>query len=173
MQFYVNKDFRSFAESQEIMFLRDSLFVCNRGDTIQYHGGLQHLRKLGQTPMLHVFLTPRPALSSHQHRTLVCLFLIWEPTLCSQWNSKSHYCSPRVLRAAGCIQQPKSLFLRHLAISGFPQSDLTVSKLSADADSLWNTVKQASRPQAILKTPPPICLDYRASNRPQLINLCR
>ena len=32
MQFYVNKDFRSFAESQETMFLRDSLFVCNRGD---------------------------------------------------------------------------------------------------------------------------------------------
>ena len=93
------------------------MFVCNRGDTIQYHGGLQHLRKLGQTPMLQVFLTPRPALSSHQHRTLVCLFLIWEPTLCSQWNSKSHYCSPRVLRAAGCIQQPKSLFLQHLASS--------------------------------------------------------
>ena len=63
--------------------------------------------------------------------------------------------------------QPKSLFLRHLAIPGFPQSDHTVSKLSADAGSLWNTVKQASRPQVILKTQPPICLDYRARNRLQ------
>ena len=72
-----------------------------------------------------------------------------------------------MLWAAGCIQQLKPLFLRHLAIPGFPQSDHTVSKLSADADSLWNTVKQASRPQAILKTQPPICLDYRAHNRPQ------
>ena len=39
------------------------LFVCNRGHTIQYHGGLQ-TRKLGQAPIL-VFLIPRPALSSH------------------------------------------------------------------------------------------------------------
>ena len=56
----------------------------------------------------------------------------------------------------------------HLAIPGFSQSDHTVGKLSADAGSLWNTVKQASRPQVILKTQPPICLDYRARNRPQL-----
>ena len=58
------------------------------------------------------------------------------------------------------------LFLLHIAIPGFPQSDHTVSKLSADPDSLWNTVKQASRPQVILKTQPPICLDYKARNRP-------
>ena len=45
--------------------------------------------------------------------------LIWKPTLCSLTN-KSHYCSPRVLWAAGCIQQPKLLFLQHLAIPGFP-----------------------------------------------------
>ena len=56
---------------------------------------------------------------------------------------------------------------QHLAIPGFPQSDHTVSKLSADADSLWNTVKQASRLQVILKTQPTICFDYRARNRPQ------
>ena len=30
------------------------LFVCNRGDTIQYHGGLRS-RELGQAPMLLVF----------------------------------------------------------------------------------------------------------------------
>ena len=74
----------NFNNCSDIKGLRFCLFVCNRGDTIQYHGGLQHLRKLGQTPMLQVFLTPRPALLSHQHKTLVCLFLIWEPTLCSQ-----------------------------------------------------------------------------------------
>ena len=54
-----------------------------------------------------------------------------------------------------CIQQLKMLFLQHLAIPGFPQSDHTVSKLNADAGSLWNTVKQASKPQVILKTQPP------------------
>ena len=56
----------------------------------------------------------------------------------------------------------------HLAKPGFPQFDHTVSKLSSDTGSLWNTVKQASRPQVILKTQPPIWLDYRARNRPQL-----
>ena len=30
------------------------------------------------------------------------------------------------------------------------------------------TVKQTSRPQIILKIQPPICLDYKARNRPQL-----
>ena len=30
-----------------------------------------------------------------------------------------------------------------------------------------------SRPQVILKTQPPICLDYRARNRPQLIQFKR
>ena len=48
------------------------LFVCNRGDTIQYPGGIQ-ARKLGQAPIL-VILTPRAVLSSHQHRTLVFLY---------------------------------------------------------------------------------------------------
>ena len=49
---------------------------------------------------------------------------------------------------------------QHLAISGFPLSDHTDSKFSADHDSLWNTAKQASRHQVFLKTQPPICLDY-------------
>ena len=47
-------------------------------------------------------------------------------------------------------------------------SDHTVSKLSADAGSLWYKVKQTSRPQVILKALPPIFLDYKARNRPQL-----
>ena len=83
--------------------------------------------------------------------------------------SESHYCSPRVLIAAWCIQQLKLLFLSHLAIPGFPQSNHTVSKISADADSLWSTLKQAARPQVILKTQPPISLYYKSRNRPQLI----
>ena len=103
-----------------------NLFVCNRGDT--YY-------RLQTRKLSLVFLTPRPLFSSHQHSTLVCLFLIWTPTLCSL-TSKSHYCSPRVLWPAGCIQQPKLFFLQHLAISGFPQSDHTVNKLSADTGSL-------------------------------------
>ena len=47
-----------------------SLFVCNRGDTIQYHGGLRS-RELGQAPMLLVFLNPRQALSSHPRQQMV------------------------------------------------------------------------------------------------------
>ena len=47
--------------------------VCNRGDTVQYHGGLRS-RELGQVPMLLVFLTPIQALSSHPHQQMVWLF---------------------------------------------------------------------------------------------------
>ena len=46
------------------------LFVCNRGDTVQYHGGLRS-RELGQAPMLQVFLTPKQALSSHPRQQMV------------------------------------------------------------------------------------------------------
>ena len=46
------------------------LYVCNRGDTLQYHGGLRS-RELGQAPMLLVFLTPRQALSSHPRQQMV------------------------------------------------------------------------------------------------------
>ena len=46
------------------------LFVCNRGDTMQYHGSLQS-RELDQAPMLLVFHTPRQALSSHLHQQMV------------------------------------------------------------------------------------------------------
>ena len=112
----------------------------------------------------HLFLTPVPALSSHQLRTLICLFWSGKQQLCSLTN-ESHYCSPSVLWAAGCIPQIKLLSLQHRAIPGFPQSDHTVSKVSVDTGSMWNTVKQASRPQ---KTQAPICLDHRARNRPKL-----
>ena len=87
----------------------------------------------------------------------------------SNFSMERGHCSPRVLWAAGCIQRLKLLFHRHLAIPGFPQSDHTVIKLSADTGLPWNTVKQASRPQFIVKTQSPICLDYRACNRSQLL----
>ena len=60
-----------------------------------------------------------------------------------------------------------TLSIQNLTIPGFPWIDLIVSKLSVDAGSLLNTVKQVSRTQVILKTQPPICLDYRGQNRPQ------
>ena len=46
------------------------LFVCKRGDTTQYHGGLR-FRELDQAPMLLVFLTPRQALSSHPCQQMI------------------------------------------------------------------------------------------------------
>ena len=53
-------------------------FFCfcfsNRGDTIQYHGGLRSW-ELGQAPMLLVFPSPRQALSSHLH---VFIMILWE-----------------------------------------------------------------------------------------------
>ena len=45
------------------------LFVCNRRDTIQYHGDLP-IRRLGQATIL-VFLTPRQVLSSHSRQQMV------------------------------------------------------------------------------------------------------
>ena len=53
---------------------------------------------------------------------------------------------------------------QHLAIYGFSQNNPTVGNLSADSGSLC--VVKHSRPQVILKCQPPICLDYRAHNRP-------
>jgi hypothetical protein len=50
--------------TQNDNFILLFLFLCNRGDNIQYHGGLRS-RELCQAPMLLVFLTPRQALSSH------------------------------------------------------------------------------------------------------------
>ena len=49
-------------------------FFCNRGDTIQYHGGLRS-KELGQAPMLLVSLSPRQALSSHLR---VFIMIFWE-----------------------------------------------------------------------------------------------
>ena len=52
---------------------RWALFVCNRGDTYYSITAGSRQGRLAK-PLSLLFLTPRPALSSHQHRTLVCLF---------------------------------------------------------------------------------------------------
>ena len=58
-------DLPQFCQSPSLVpFLHTFFLFCNRGDTIQYHGGLRS-RELCQAPMLLVFLTPRQALSSH------------------------------------------------------------------------------------------------------------
>ena len=46
----------SFMGFTSVISAQNRLFVCNRGDTIQYHGSLRS-RELGQAPMLLVFLT--------------------------------------------------------------------------------------------------------------------
>jgi hypothetical protein len=71
------------------------LFVCNRRDTIQYQGGLRS-RKLGQAPMLLVFLTPRQALSSHPHQQMVCLYRLQDTWLIVHYNyNTTHTMKPR------------------------------------------------------------------------------
>ena len=49
------------------------LFVCNRGDTYYSIKAGSRQGSLAK-PQSLLLLTPRPALSSHQHRTSVCLF---------------------------------------------------------------------------------------------------
>ena len=111
-------------------------------------------------PLLLLFLTPRPALSSHQHGTLVCLF--WSGNLYCTVLTHQGITWLLAKSAFSCWMYPTaqiilSLTPRHPWV---PQSDHTVNKLSGDAGSLWNSVKQSSRPQVILKTQPPICLYY-------------
>ena len=59
----------------------DPALLRSTGDT--YYSITASSRQVSYAkPQSLLFLTPRPALSSHEHRTLVCLFLIWKPTLC-------------------------------------------------------------------------------------------
>ena len=59
-------------------------FVCNRGDTVQYYGGLWS-RELGQAPMLQVFLTPRQVLSSHPRQQMVWLYWLQDRDSMPNW----------------------------------------------------------------------------------------
>ena len=65
------------------------LFVCNRGDTIQYHGGLDK-GSIGQAPMLLVSLTPRQALSSHPRQQMVWLYWLQDRDSMPNWYTINH-----------------------------------------------------------------------------------
>ena len=52
--------------------------ICNRGDTYWSITAGSRQGSLAK-PLSQLFLTPMPALSSHQHRTLVCLFWSGNP----------------------------------------------------------------------------------------------
>ena len=98
------------------------------------HSGLQ-TKKLGQTPIMSLlFLTPRPVLSSHQHRILVSYFdltaiifgiiksLKWHTSACSavkvylrrpQLQVRVTVCKARFIFAANCpcsVQQKQFEF---------------------------------------------------------------
>ena len=153
-------------------------FVCNREDTIQYHGGLRS-RELGQAPMLLVFLTPRQVLSSHPLQQMVWLYWLQDRDSIPNWYTINH---PTTLHTHNETQWPTAARRWHFALWGVSRrqschlltpSHLTVGKLSVDAGSLCSEIWQPSwdRPQAILKCQPPICLDYRAHNRPHIFAL--
>ena len=135
----------AFFISSCVLFLN---FHLDNIEVVQLNfGGLQ-ARNLEQSP-LTIFIIP-PAKKFGLPILVRNLHYSQSPTNhTSTW--QEHY-----------IKMPKSLFLRHLAIR---VTILSVSKLSTDAYSLWNKVKQTSRPQVILKIQPPICLDYRVCNR--------
>ena len=130
-------------------FQNSCLFVRNRRDTIQYHGGLQS-RELGQAPTLQVFLTPRQASSSHPRQQnllnrwsdyigyrieIECLIGVLSTILHTSHTMKS---SDPLLLVNGtfrCGMYPagKVAISRHLVTPGFPRCDHTVDKLIADA----------------------------------------
>ena len=95
----------------------ENLFVCNRQYCSITTGSRQgSLAK----PLSLLFLTPRPAISSHQHRTLVCLF--WSENL--HCTVLTHQQIPLLLAksALSCWMYPTAqiVFFPHLPIPGFP-----------------------------------------------------
>ena len=73
LSFCVNIIIRVSLKANLLLIQSNILFVCNRGDT--YYSITAGSRQGSFVkPLSLLFLTPRPALSSHQHRTLVCLF---------------------------------------------------------------------------------------------------
>ena len=105
------------------------LFVCNRGDTIQYHGHLQS-RELGQSPLLLVFLTSRQALSSHLHQQMVWLYWLQDRDSMPDWYAINHFThtmkpSDPLLLVDGtlhCGMYPtgRVAISRHIATQGSP-----------------------------------------------------
>ena len=89
-----------------------SLFVCNRGGTIQYHGGLW-ARELGQAPMLLVFLTPKQALSSHPPLQMVWLYWLQDRDSMTNWYTINH---PTTLHTQYETQRPTTAHRWHFAL---------------------------------------------------------
>ena len=141
--------------------LEEFLFVCDRRDSKQYHGGLKEAK---------------PALSS------LIITMVWR-TLAGDYTVQTHRQIPPLLaKSAGCIQQ-SLLFLQHLAMPKFLQGDHTVSKLSEQCRR-WFTVKHSkaglqtsSHPQNSashllglhMEVSIETSMDYRACNRSQLL----
>ena len=82
------------------------------------------------------------ALSSHQHRTLVCLF--WPGILDCAHSPANPTAARQECFELLDVSNNSNCSFCNLAILWFPQSDHTVSKLSADADSLWKTDLKSS-----------------------------
>ena len=75
---------------QEFFKISDGILVCcNRGDTLQYHGGLQS-KELCQAPMLLVFLTPRQVLSSHPLKQIIWLYWLQDRDRIPNWCTINH-----------------------------------------------------------------------------------
>ena len=99
--------------------LSTRIFRLCRGDTVQYHGGLQS-RELGQATVLLLSLTPRQVSSSHPCQQMVWLYWLQDrdsmpnwytinhsTILHTQWNTVTHCCLPMALCNVGCIPQAK------------------------------------------------------------------
>ena len=79
------------------------LFVCLFViEEIQYHGSLPS-RELGQAPKLHVFLTPRQALSYHLRQQIVWLYWLQDRDSMPNW-----YNHPTTLHTHNEIQWPSA-----------------------------------------------------------------
>ena len=119
-------------------------------------------------PLSLLFLNPRMTLSSHQHRTLVCLF--WSGNLDCTVLTHQRIQLLLAKSAFSCCMYPTV----QIALSSTASHDWVPPEWPSCQQAQWgrwftmkhSKVKQASRPKVILKTL--ICLDYKARNKPKL-----
>ena len=95
---------------------------CNRGDTYYSITAGSRQGSLAK-PLSLLFLTPRPVISSHQHRTLVCLF--WSENL---HTLLTHQQIPLLLANLSCRMYPTA----QIAFSPTPSHPLFFFYLSAN-----------------------------------------
>ena len=87
-------------------------FVCNRGDTIKYHGRLRS-REFYQAPLLQMFLTPMQALSSHPRQQMVWLYWVQDRDSMPNWRTINH---PTTLQTHNETQWPTVSRRWHFAL---------------------------------------------------------